>query len=52
VLRIALRARRSAAIGSLACALGGDLQSLEVNPLLANGSQIEALDAVVIWKNS
>jgi len=39
-----------ARIGDLALALGEDLESLEVNPLLADGSRIEALDAVVTWK--
>jgi succinyl-CoA synthetase beta subunit len=36
-------------IGDLAMALGGELESLEVNPLWVNGSTIEALDAVVTW---
>jgi len=39
-----------ARIGDLALALADDLQSLEVNPLLAAGARIEALDAVVTWK--
>jgi succinyl-CoA synthetase beta subunit len=39
-----------ARIGDLALALGDDLQSLEVNPLLVDGARIEALDAVVSWK--
>jgi len=34
-------------IGDLAVALGGELESLEVNPLWVNGGTIEALDAVV-----
>ena len=38
-----------ARVGDLAVALGDDLTSLEVNPLLVNGSSIEALDAVVTW---
>jgi acetate---CoA ligase (ADP-forming) len=38
-----------ARIGDLALALGGDLESLEVNPLLVDGARIEALDAVVTW---
>ena len=37
------------AIGNAALALGGELQSLEVNPLLAQGSRIEALDALAVW---
>ena len=32
--------------------LGDDLESLEVNPLLVNGARIEALDAVVTWKEA
>jgi acetate---CoA ligase (ADP-forming) len=39
-----------ARIGDLALALGEDLESLEVNPLLVNGARIEALDAIVTWK--
>ena len=38
-----------ARIGDLALALGDDLESLEVNPLLVDGASIEALDAVVTW---
>ncbi|GGL16014.1 acetate--CoA ligase family protein [Nocardia jinanensis] len=38
-----------ARIGDLALALGGDLESLEVNPLRVDGSTVEALDAVVTW---
>ena len=38
-----------ARLGDLAVALGDDLESLEVNPLLVQGSAIEALDAVVTW---
>ena len=38
-----------ARLGDLAAALGDDLESLEVNPLLVRGSAIEALDAVVTW---
>jgi acyl-CoA synthetase (NDP forming) len=38
-----------ARIGDLALALGDDLTSLEVNPLLVDGARIEALDAVVTW---
>ena len=41
-----------ARIGDLALALGDDLTSLEVNPLLAHGARIEALDAVVTWKEA
>jgi succinyl-CoA synthetase beta subunit len=39
-----------ARIGDLALALGEDLESLEVNPLLVDGARIEALDAVVTWR--
>jgi succinyl-CoA synthetase beta subunit len=39
-----------ARVGDLALALADDLESLEVNPLLATGARIEALDAVVTWK--
>jgi acetate---CoA ligase (ADP-forming) len=39
-----------ARIGDLALALGDDLESLEVNPLLVDGASIEAPDAVVTWK--
>jgi acetate---CoA ligase (ADP-forming) len=34
----------------LAQALKGDLESLEINPLRVDGSQIEALDAVITWQ--
>ena len=39
-----------ARVGDLALALGDDLESLEVNPLLVDGATIEALDAAVTWK--
>jgi acyl-CoA synthetase (NDP forming) len=39
-----------ARIGDLALALGEDLESLEVNPLLVDGARIEALDVVVTWR--
>ncbi|WP_425826844.1 acetate--CoA ligase family protein [Streptomyces fractus] len=45
-------ARVVAAIGDLAGALGDDLESLEVNPLRVDGDRIEALDALVTWRNS
>jgi acetate---CoA ligase (ADP-forming) len=38
-----------ARLGDLAVALDDGLESLEVNPLLVQGSVIEALDAVVTW---
>jgi len=34
----------------LAQALKADLESLEINPLRVDGSQIEALDAVITWQ--
>jgi succinyl-CoA synthetase beta subunit len=37
-------------IGDAARALGSDLQTLEVNPLFARDEQVEALDALVVWK--
>ena len=37
-----------AAIGNAALSLGGALGALEVNPLWVNGSQVEALDVLVI----
>jgi acetate---CoA ligase (ADP-forming) len=39
-----------ARIGDLALALGDSLGSLEVNPLLVDGARIEALDAVLTWR--
>jgi hypothetical protein len=38
-----------ARIGDLALALGGDLESVEVNPLRVDGAVIEALDVMVTW---
>lgn len=37
------------AIGDAALALGPDLVSLEVNPLLARDKEVEALDALTVW---
>jgi succinyl-CoA synthetase beta subunit len=37
-------------IGNAALALGPALDSLEVNPLLVRGNEIEALDGLVIWR--
>lgn len=48
----AAAARAIVAIGEAALALGSDLMSLEVNPLLADGDRIEALDGLVIWEDS
>jgi hypothetical protein len=39
-----------AQIGDLALALAEDLESLEVNPLLVDGTRIEALDAAITWR--
>jgi hypothetical protein len=36
-------------ISSLALALGPNLHTLEINPLLVNGERIEALDVLVDW---
>jgi hypothetical protein len=38
-----------ARVGDLAVALGGDLDTLEINPLRVAGASIEALDAVDTW---
>jgi acyl-CoA synthetase (NDP forming) len=38
-------------LAELAAALGDDLESLEVNPLRVDGSVVEALDAVVTWRD-
>jgi succinyl-CoA synthetase beta subunit len=37
-------------VADLAGALGDDLESLEINPLLVRGSHVEALDALVTWR--
>jgi acetate---CoA ligase (ADP-forming) len=37
-------------VAELAQSLKADLQSLEINPLRVDGSQIEALDAVISWR--
>jgi len=39
-----------ARIGDLALALSDSLESLEVNPLLVDGARVEALDAVLTWR--
>ncbi|MDQ0382779.1 acetate--CoA ligase family protein [Amycolatopsis thermophila] len=41
-----------ARVGDLALALGDDLESLEINPLRVAGNTVEALDAVVTWRNT
>jgi acetate---CoA ligase (ADP-forming) len=39
-----------ARIGDAAVALGEDLEALEVNPLWVRGSDVEALDALAVWR--
>ena len=39
-------------ISTLAQALKDDLEALEINPLRVDGSQIEALDALITWRSS
>jgi succinyl-CoA synthetase beta subunit len=39
-----------ARIGDAAVALGPDLEALEVNPLWVRGAEIEALDALAVWR--
>src|SRR3546814_8408085 len=41
-----------AAIGNAALALGPDLVSLEINPLLAFDGSIEALDGLTVWADA
>jgi acetate---CoA ligase (ADP-forming) len=41
-----------ARIGDAAVALGPDLEALEVNPLWVRGSEVEALDALAVWRNA
>ena len=43
-------AKAIVAIGNAALALGPDLASLEVNPLLVDGSRVEALDGLTVWE--
>lgn len=38
------------AIGNAALALGDELEALEINPLRVDGGEIEALDALAIWR--
>jgi acyl-CoA synthetase (NDP forming) len=38
------------AVADLAGRLGDRLEALEVNPLLVRGSQVEALDALITWR--
>jgi acetate---CoA ligase (ADP-forming) len=39
-----------ARIGDAAVALGPDLEALEVNPLWVRGGDVEALDALAVWR--
>ena len=39
-----------ACIGDAAVALGPDLEALEVNPLWVRGTDVEALDALAVWR--
>jgi acyl-CoA synthetase (NDP forming) len=48
----AAAAKVIAAIGTAALALGDDLVSLEVNPLLAVGDRVEALDGLTVWETA
>jgi len=41
-----------ARIGDAAVALGPDLEALEVNPLWVRGSDVEALDALAVWRET
>lgn len=43
-------ARILVTIGAAALALGPDLVTLEINPLSGSGSQLEALDALAVWR--
>jgi hypothetical protein len=38
-------------IAAVAAGLGDRLESLEVNPLLVRGDQVEALDALITWRS-
>jgi acyl-CoA synthetase (NDP forming) len=40
-----------ARIGDAAMALGSELETLEVNPLWVRGSEVEALDALAVWRD-
>jgi acyl-CoA synthetase (NDP forming) len=41
-----------ASVAALAQRLGDRLEALELNPLLVRGSQVEALDALITWRQS
>ncbi|WP_432865593.1 acetate--CoA ligase family protein [Microbispora rosea] len=40
-----------ARVAAFAGSLGDDLESLEINPLLVRGSHVEALDALITWRD-
>jgi acyl-CoA synthetase (NDP forming) len=40
------------AVAALAGRLGDRLEALEINPLLVRGSQVEALDALITWRQA
>jgi acyl-CoA synthetase (NDP forming) len=44
-------ARTIVAVGNAALALGPGLVSLEVNPVLAYGDRVEAIDGLAVWEN-
>ncbi|AJE80395.1 pimeloyl-CoA synthetase [Streptomyces albus] len=44
-------ARTIARVSRLAAALGDELEALEINPLRVHGSTVEALDAVLTWRD-
>ena len=46
-----LQPARQPRIGDAALALGATLDTLEVNPLLADGARIEALDALATYNH-
>jgi succinyl-CoA synthetase beta subunit len=41
-----------AAVAALAGRLGDRLEALEINPLLVRGSHVEALDALLTWRQA
>jgi acetate---CoA ligase (ADP-forming) len=41
-----------AAVAALAGRLGDRLEALEINPLLVRGAQVEALDALITWRQA
>ncbi|WP_075790815.1 acetate--CoA ligase family protein [Massilia putida] len=45
-------AQAVARIGDAALALGPDLLSLEINPLLVDGDRVEALDGLCVWSQA